>query len=131
MHHLCTDAAVLSRGSFSPGMSGPVFLSNLKCEGTEGSLLSCPNSDHTPPGLSHDCEHTEDAGIRCEGNINHLIRPKLISSLCADIDECQNRNGDCEQVCTNIVGSFNCSCNDGYHLDTDGFSCNGMSGIPN
>ncbi|KAN0047360.1 hypothetical protein ACTA71_001742 [Dictyostelium dimigraforme] len=28
-------------------------------------------------------------------------------------------NGGCSQVCTNSVGSFACSCNEGYQLNTD------------
>ena len=34
-------------------------------------------------------------------------------------------NGGCEHNCTNLVGSYNCSCFDGYILDLDGHLCNG------
>ena len=43
----------------------------------------------------------------------------------SDTNECQTNNGSCEQVCTNSVGSFECSCNQGYSLASDGFNCNG------
>ena len=43
-----------------------------------------------------------------------------------DIDECEARNGGCQHRCTNIPGSFSCSCHVGYELLEDGFSCNGM-----
>ncbi|XP_019636957.1 PREDICTED: mucin-like protein isoform X1 [Branchiostoma belcheri] len=33
-----------------------------------------------------------------------------------DIDECESRNGDCDQHCINTVGSYRCSCDDGYNL---------------
>ena len=33
-----------------------------------------------------------------------------------DIDECIANNGGCEQICTNTIGSFTCSCTDGYKL---------------
>ena len=33
-----------------------------------------------------------------------------------DIDECIANNGGCEQTCTNTIGSFTCSCTDGYKL---------------
>ena len=33
-----------------------------------------------------------------------------------DIDECITNNGGCEQLCTNTIGNFNCSCTDGYNL---------------
>ena len=45
----------------------------------------------------------------------------------SDTDECNTTNGGCEQVCTNILGSFYCSCNNGYQLQQDGSSCNGES----
>jgi hypothetical protein len=36
--------------------------------------------------------------------------------------------GDCEQNCTNIQGSFQCSCTPGYRLMPDGRSCEGRAG---
>lgn len=117
---------VLPQGSFPSG-SGPIFLTELKCEGNEGNLLDCPNSYHTPPGLRHDCSHEQDVAIQCQGRISYIYRvPKLtLPGLCADTDECP---AICEQICTDYVGSFNCSCNEGYSLDVDGYSCNGMIG---
>ena len=43
-----------------------------------------------------------------------------------DIDECTNNTDNCNQTCTNTEGSFNCGCNDGYLLDSDRTTCNGM-----
>ena len=40
-----------------------IFLDNLVCEGDESSLLDC---SHNVIG-EHNCDHTEDAGVRCEG----------------------------------------------------------------
>ena len=40
-----------------------------------------------------------------------------------DIDECADNLHDCDQVCNNLVGSFNCSCNDQFILDTDSRAC--------
>ena len=34
---------------------------------------------------------------------------------------------NCEQNCTNTVGSYNCSCNTGYSLDSNGRNCTGIS----
>ena len=42
----------------------------------------------------------------------------------SDIDECTE--GPCNHTCTNTDGSFTCSCNNGYELDDNGRSCNGM-----
>lgn len=46
---------------------------------------------------------------------------------CQDINEC--KEGDinpCHHQCTNLVGSYKCSCRDGYKLNYDKTSCSGM-----
>ncbi|XP_060555257.1 fibrillin-1-like isoform X3 [Ruditapes philippinarum] len=45
------------------------------------------------------------------------------NTTCVDVDECENNNGDCDQICTNKEGSFSCSCHTGYSLNSDGISC--------
>ena len=42
-----------------------------------------------------------------------------------DIDECSMQVDDCEHNCNNTLGSYTCSCSDGYILDRDGIQCNG------
>ena len=43
-----------------------------------------------------------------------------------DIDECElTEMNDCQQHCTNTVGSFNCSCQEGFTLNVDGRNCDG------
>ncbi len=42
-----------------------------------------------------------------------------------DIDECLNINGGCDDTCTNIGGSYECSCDEGFELDNDQHQCNG------
>ena len=43
----------------------------------------------------------------------------------ADIDECLTDNGGCETLCVNTAGSFQCSCDAGYILAPDNFTCDG------
>ncbi|OUC49884.1 putative GCC2 and GCC3 [Trichinella nativa] len=43
--------------------------------------------------------------------------------FCLDIDECQNWNGHCEQICINIPGAYECACENGYLLSNDRLSC--------
>ena len=42
-----------------------------------------------------------------------------------DIDECLYRATGCEQNCSNTVGSFECTCNKGFHLNMDAKTCRG------
>ena len=72
-----------------------------------------------------------------------IINPVMVSSLAfeysmdsttwvqflfyvtTDINECANSN-PCEQNCINTDGGYNCSCKNGYTLNEDGYSCNGI-----
>ncbi len=46
---------------------------------------------------------------------------------CIDIDECIDVSNDCDEhaICTNVLGSFECSCKNGY--TGNGSSCEGKS----
>ncbi len=48
----------------------------------------------------------------------------------ADIDECAKDNGGCTDKCSNLQGSYVCSCEDDKktYLDEDKHTCNGESG---
>uniref|UniRef100_A0A0N5A821 Metalloendopeptidase n=1 Tax=Syphacia muris TaxID=451379 RepID=A0A0N5A821_9BILA len=41
----------------------------------------------------------------------------------ADLDECQNNKGGCEQICINTIGSYRCECDIGFVLAVDGKHC--------
>lgn len=45
----------------------------------------------------------------------------------SDFNECALNGGPgpCQQICTNTVGSYYCSCQPGFTLSTNGTSCNG------
>ena len=48
-------------------------------------------------------------------------------SICStDVDECLDNNGGCNHTCTNIVGSYECSCWQGYFLSNDQHTCAGV-----
>ena len=54
------------------GGSGDILLDNVVCRGTESSLLECS----TNPIRQHNCDHSEDAGVRCEGTHTHTHKKK-------------------------------------------------------
>ena len=40
-----------------------------------------------------------------------------------DTDECKKNLSNCNQFCTNTLGSYFCFCERGYELDTDNHTC--------
>uniref|UniRef100_A0A3Q2XYF2 SRCR domain-containing protein n=1 Tax=Hippocampus comes TaxID=109280 RepID=A0A3Q2XYF2_HIPCM len=48
---------------FGPG-GDPIWMDDVECTGSEAKLGEC---QHSGIGL-HNCRHTEDAGVVCEGN---------------------------------------------------------------
>ena len=55
-------AIAISRGFFGFGF-GRIHLDDLRCDGTETSLLNCSHNGE----LNHNCAHSEDAGVICIG----------------------------------------------------------------
>ena len=51
-----------SNAYFGAG-SGPIFLDDVQCTSSSSKLLECPSR----PILSHNCLHSADAGVGCEG----------------------------------------------------------------
>lgn len=44
-----------------------------------------------------------------------------------DIDECSLATTPCDQECTNLNGSFQCTCRPGYSLKQDKTTCSSMT----
>ena len=44
----------------------------------------------------------------------------------SDMEVCIDGTHNCSQTCANTNGSFTCGCNNGYLLDFDEVTCNGM-----
>ena len=68
MHPFFVDAVPLHRAFFGSG-SGSIFLDNVICRGNESSLLECQRN----PIGEDNCNHTEDAGVRCGGMYFYYI----------------------------------------------------------
>ena len=62
MYSFHTAARAFSNAFFGAG-TGPVFLDEVQCSSSASQLLECSSS----PIGSHDCLHSADAGVGCEG----------------------------------------------------------------
>ena len=54
-----TDPWAHGRAYFGKGL----YIDNVQCNGSESHLDECPSSDVG----DHDCSHSEDAGVSCQG----------------------------------------------------------------
>lgn len=63
--------AVAQTAAFYGAGSGPIYLDNVDCTGTEESLLFCVS----PPIGSHNCNHSEDAGVSCASRSHNTVSP--------------------------------------------------------
>ena len=58
----CAAGIAYSNAHFGTG-TGPISLDDVQCTSSASQLLDCPSR----PILSHNCQHTDDAGVGCEG----------------------------------------------------------------
>ena len=69
-----TEAAVPMAG-FGTG-SGPIFLKDVRCKGSEQSLLSCQHDGLKSHDVNGSCDHSMDVGVVCrpqkESKLNFL-----------------------------------------------------------
>lgn len=55
-----------------------------------------------------------------------LLAPGVTSPslpLLTDVDECQDNNGGCQQICVNAMGSYECQCHSGFFLSDNQHTC--------
>ena len=71
---LVVDAGgkVYTSAQFGAG-SGQIFLDDVHCTSSSDQLLECPSR----PILSHNCNHSNDAGVGCEGVWSNRVMPVM------------------------------------------------------
>ena len=57
-----TGGRAYSNAFFGAG-NGPIFLDNVQCSSSASQLLECSSN----PILTHNCQHSDDAGVGCQG----------------------------------------------------------------
>ena len=63
----------------------------------------------------------------CDGNLLQTVLCSCVEwDNFADINECSRGTDLCDHNCHNTIGSYYCSCNTGYFLTANGYSCHGM-----
>lgn len=93
--------------------SGPIFMSNVRCNGGESSILQCAHR-LMPPSY---CSHYYDVGVICEGTTPHNNNVATIWPLA----KCENgtirlysesgsyfRRYGCVQICRNNIWGTVC-----------------------
>ena len=58
-------AGVAYSNAFFGAGTGPIFLDDVQCTSSASQLLECSSR----PILTHNCQHSADAGVGCEGTL--------------------------------------------------------------
>ena len=74
-HVIILGAMALRLAHFGEG-SGTIWIDESRCSGEESTLLECPAG--SPSGMNN-CDHAEDAGVRCPAGIFLPLLVKVLS----------------------------------------------------
>ena len=67
----CATGGIAYNNGFFGAGTGPIYLDDVGCTSSASQLLVCSSS----PISTHNCLHSADAGVGCEGN--YFLRPKI------------------------------------------------------
>lgn len=74
LHNYLIGAVAYNNSHFGVG-SGPIYMDNIQCSGSETALLQCSHA------TEHNCYHTEDAGVKCTKPGIYIIMYKTCQLL--------------------------------------------------
>ncbi|RZF44812.1 hypothetical protein LSTR_LSTR000764 [Laodelphax striatellus] len=67
---------------------------------------------------------SESNALRIEfSSDNSVQRTGFAAVFFTDMDECATNNGGCQHECRNTIGSYTCSCHNGFTLHDNGHDC--------
>ena len=55
-------------------------------------------------------------GYLCTCNQGYIVNHEN-PKMCIDLDECAHGTDMCSQICTNLNGTYSCSCRDGFRIE--------------
>ena len=93
--------AVALTGGAVPDGTGPIWLDNVRCSGSESRLIDCPANTLG----THNCDHSDDAGVRCVGTTctQGDIRLQGGTATSGRVEICHNNNWG--TVCDDLFGA--------------------------
>ncbi|XP_071503568.1 neurotrypsin-like [Diadema antillarum] len=121
--------------------SGPIYLDNVECNGTEKNLADCQHNGYE----THNCKHIEDVGVKCiptadtgqvrlvggeddtQGRVEFYYNGQW-GTVCDDLWDIEDANVVCQML--GFEGGSNYSCCAGYGQGSgpillDDVECNG------
>ena len=96
------------------------------CINTEGSYQCDCSEGYQLVGTTQ-CEGMAEVSNCASLYRNNHVSITFVDLYCVDVDECTENLHDCEQVCENTVGTYNCSCEPGFNYSSDGRNCTGRA----
>ena len=76
LHGYILGAIALSEATFGQG-DGPIYLDDVRCTGSETRLADCQHRGIA----SHDCSHSEDAGVICPGEYINTCAQSMLCTV--------------------------------------------------
>ena len=73
LYTYCSGGVAYSNAFFGAG-TGPIYLDDVACTSSASQLLECSSR----PILTHNCQHSADAGVGCKGNFKCFSNAKRI-----------------------------------------------------